>query len=486
MLDGNTVVPDASQPLEVGVGHTDASDVPSTRECSPKCAVHQVCELGSCRSRYSGSFSIGKLDVATFATNVDGLMLLSGSATERIDIDPGLGETVLEGTASSPKTVYAAFSLAGELAWHRDLGKSKFGESRGVAAGFTVPVVIPEGEVLDLGNGLREAGPAVAVIDLSPSGVPSSRTRIGGKVWFSTLSFLNDNWWLLGSFEGPIRLGGMETTVSGYVLSRFSGQQPYWTHVLTPSLGTAWSVGELIPQSDGSLQIFLAGWDSRIDLDPGPALREHGSSTFGGAVAAVYGAGGDLLTSGELEGTGLIEPEASFQAMNGDTVLAGNMYGEAPGEAWLDVDRGAGVTRLEGVRDYDLWMARYDGAGELIAAAQVVSTKQVKLWGAWESPDGVSIAFSIEGDATISSAGKRVEIPLVEGAVAVARLGKDLTPSWVLQFGGQEITRGFAHTIPGGFVLAGTHAGRIDVLPGEPVQRIDAGSGIFLVSRFKD
>ncbi|MDP4284860.1 MAG: SBBP repeat-containing protein [Bacteroidota bacterium] len=121
---------------------------------------------------------------------------------------------------------------------------------------------------------------------------------------------------------------------------------------------------------DGSGNVYVTGYFSgTIDFDPGAGVANLVSAGVYDIFIAKYDAAGNYVYAKSMGGTGYYSYSSSL-AVDG----SGNVYVTGYFQGTVDFDPGAGVANLVSAGDYDIFIAKYDAAGNYVYAKSMGGT----------------------------------------------------------------------------------------------------------------
>ena len=179
------------------------------------------------------------------------------------------------------------------------------------------------------------------------------------------------NVYLTGNFSGTVDFdpgtGVFELTAMGgnadiFVLKLTSSGDFVWAIAMG---GAAYDAGRAIGIDDNG-DLFITGrFGGTVDFDPGSGTTNLISNGLDDVFVCKYTEAGDLLWAGSFGSTSFEIGQDVVIDGGGNALLTGNFTGT------VDFDPGPGVTNLTSTGDFDQFVVKWDGDGNLVWAKQL-------------------------------------------------------------------------------------------------------------------
>lgn len=304
-----------------------------------------------------------------------GNIFITGTFTGTADLNPGAGTQLLYG-AGATDVFFAKYSPAGDLIFAKAI------------SGYSTEV--PNGMCIDGSGNIYLAGTFRGGTDFDPGAAYVGLGSIGGTdVFFAkynnagNLIFAKSfggtgneegtgiaidaalNIYLSGSFSGTVDFDPDAQAIyyasNGLKDGFFSKFNAAGTFVYCKRIGGTGDDDVTGLSLDAAGSIFLTGtYFDMVDFDPGAAVASLTSAGYFDPYIAKYDNAGNYVFAKSIGGTG-------FDYSSTLTVdPAGNIYAMGYFGNSVDLDPGAGTSYVYGAGHYDIYLAKYNNAGNYL------------------------------------------------------------------------------------------------------------------------
>lgn len=365
----------------------------------------------------------------TMALDNQGNIYLAGTFQGTVDFDPGVGNSLLTSSNSSIDIFFAKYDPSGNYLWAKKVG----GASEDVAGEIT----------LDGSGSVYIAG------------------------WYSSASCDFDP----GS--GTVNLGSAGLT--DIFFAKYDNDGNY---IWAKRIGSTAYDGCHDIRADQSGNVFITGYfNGTVDFDPGPGIATLTDVGAGDLFFAKFDQSGNYLWAKRAGGS-------QYEVGNSlNTDNSGNIYISGPFMSPdADFDPGAGTALLSTAGGYDMYLAKYDAAGnfmwvkraggsadEIGGNVEIDGLGNVVMLGVYKS---ANIDFDPgPGIKLLSSAGR--------WDISVSKFNPAGNLLWVNGFGGtgDDYYTGLSLDNDENVYLSGFFSNTIDLDPGVGAVRVSSAGG---------
>jgi hypothetical protein len=321
----------------------------------------------------------GTEEAAALLVDPVGAIYLAGNFTGTSDFDPGPGTFALT-SASADKTDFfvAKLDVDGNLLWANRTG----GTGTEGVAGLAFD---PSGNLVTVGHfaSTTDFDPGTGVVNVATTGAWDIFVRKldpdGNFLWVKTMGGTQEDYaatfavdsegsiYLGGSFFGTTDLdpGPGVATFDSYGAGDifFEKLDNDGNFIWARQMGSVNNdqVSALTVDPDGRL--LIAGYFvGDLDIDPGPATLPYQPIGSSDAFVQLYEPSGELIRSQHFGGPGLDLVETLAFDPGGNLYIGGYFTASA------DLDPGPGIAAVQSNGSFDVFLQKFDPAGELIWA----------------------------------------------------------------------------------------------------------------------
>jgi hypothetical protein len=320
------------------------------------------------------------------AVDASGNCIITGYFLGTIDFDPGPGTALLNaGSFQNSNIFLAKYDAAGNYIWAKNMGGT--GSDKGNAV-----------KVDALGNSYV-TGQFTGTADLDPGTGTANLTAAAGNdiflakydasgnyVWANRIGSENDdiswslavdasgNSYITGQFGNVVDFdpgaGTQNLTASGLdiFLAKYDASGNY---VWAKGMGGTGNENGYAVAVDVSGNSYITGYfTGTADLDPGAGVQSLTSNGLSDIFLAKYDASGNYVWSKRMGGINNDEGAGLAVDATGNCYLTGTYRGPNP----VDFDPAAGTQNLLTPSGTDIYLAKYDGAGNYVWAKGIGGT----------------------------------------------------------------------------------------------------------------